>query len=61
MPEPIFPKIYADDEPALDEINAHNLAVIAERLGTIADRLDGIAGSAERISGHLYEAKRRMP
>lgn len=58
MPEPIFPKINPDDEPALDEINAHNLAVVAERLGTIADRLDGLCGNTERISSHLFDMKR---
>lgn len=51
MPDAVYPRLPTDNEPSLEELNAHNLAMIAESL-------QALTSIAERISGHLFDMKR---
>lgn len=57
--EPIYPRLDPDQEPALDEVSAHNLAYIGGELNRLNDVLERGVELLERISGHLFDMKRR--
>jgi hypothetical protein len=46
-----FPVLRSDDEPSLEELNAHNLAVIAENVSVIAKSLDGFFDGGASATG----------
>jgi hypothetical protein len=48
---PIFPDLSPDTEPSLEELNAYNLAVIAENLSVIAKSLDGFFDGGASATG----------